>query len=54
VAVLLGAFFAGEHLTSRTAIAAAVIIGSVALVISAPRDRSKIIASRAAVVAQTK
>jgi drug/metabolite transporter (DMT)-like permease len=54
VAVLLGAFFAGEHLSGRTILAAAIIIGSVALVISAPRDRSKIIASRAAVVAQTK
>ena len=54
VAVLLGALFAGEHLTGRTAVAAAIIIGSVALVISAPRDRSKIIGSRAAVVAQTR
>ena len=54
VAVLLGALFAGEHLTGRTAVAGAIIIGSVALVISAPRERSKIIASRAAVVAQTK
>jgi len=51
---LLGALFAGEHLTGRTALAGAIIIGSVALVISAPRERSKIIASRAAVVAQTK
>ena len=35
VAVLLGAAFAGETLTMRTLIAAAVIIGSVALVITA-------------------
>ena len=35
VAVLLGAFFAGETLTDRTALAAAVIIGSVAVVITA-------------------
>jgi len=54
VAVLLGTFFAGERLSSRTAFAAAIIIGSVALVISAPRPRSKSIASRAAVVAQTR
>ena len=34
VAVILGAFFAGEHLTSRTILAAALIIGSVAIVIT--------------------
>jgi drug/metabolite transporter (DMT)-like permease len=54
VAVLLGACFAGERLTARTAFAAAIVIGSVALVISAPRPRTKIIATRAAVVAQSK
>ena len=54
VAVLLGAAFADERLTTRTGIAAAIIIGSVALVISAPRPRRKAIATRAAVVAQTK
>lgn len=52
VAVLLGAFFADEDLTGRTVVAAAVIIGSVALVISAPRSRAKILSTRAAVVAQ--
>ena len=35
VAVLLGATFAGEKLTMRTLVAAALIIGSVALVITA-------------------
>jgi drug/metabolite transporter (DMT)-like permease len=35
VAVLLGAGFAGETLTIRTLIAAALIVGSVALVITA-------------------
>ncbi len=34
VAVLLGAFFAGEIFTARTAVAAALIIGSVAVVIT--------------------
>jgi drug/metabolite transporter (DMT)-like permease len=37
VAVLLGALFAGETLSRRTALAAAVIIGSVAVVITAQR-----------------
>src|SRR5947207_865549 len=39
VAVLLGAAFAGEVLTMRTLVAAAVIIGSVALVITAQQLR---------------
>jgi len=39
VAVLLGATFAGETLTMRTLVAAALIIGSVALVISAQQLR---------------
>ena len=34
VAVILGALFAGEHLASRTILAAALIIGSVAIVIT--------------------
>jgi len=35
VAVILGTLFAGEHLTSRTIVAALLIIGSVAIVITA-------------------
>src|SRR5213079_3460082 len=41
VAVLLGAFFAGEHLASRTILAAALIIGSVAIVITTQQLRRK-------------
>jgi drug/metabolite transporter (DMT)-like permease len=41
VAVLLGAGFAGETLTVRTAVAATLIIGSVATVITAEQIRSK-------------
>lgn len=41
VAVLLGAFFAGETLSLRTAVAAAVIVGSVALVITAQQAKEK-------------
>ena len=41
VAVLLGALFAGETVTVRTAFAATVIIGSVALVITAQQARQK-------------
>ncbi len=41
VAVLLGAFFAGESLSLRTAVAAAVIVGSVALVITAQQAKEK-------------
>src|SRR5438445_4001363 len=40
VAVLLGALFAGETLTMRTLIAASLIIGSVALVITAEQHRA--------------
>ncbi|MEO5721035.1 MAG: EamA family transporter [Chthoniobacterales bacterium] len=40
VAVLLGAFFAGEKLSLLTAIAAGIIIGSVALVITAGRKKA--------------
>ncbi len=42
VAVLLGTLFAGETVTMRTLIAAALIIGSVALVITAQQLRSKV------------
>jgi drug/metabolite transporter (DMT)-like permease len=42
VAVLLGAFFAGEILTVRTALAAALIIGSVAVVITGQQVNQKI------------
>ena len=42
VAVLLGALFAGEVLTLRTAIAATLIIGSVATVITAQQIRSRV------------
>jgi len=41
VAVILGAMFAGEKLTMRTAGAAALIIGSVALVITADQLKAK-------------
>ncbi len=41
VAVFLGAMFAGERLTMRTAGAAALIIGSVALVITADQLKAK-------------
>jgi drug/metabolite transporter (DMT)-like permease len=42
VAVLLGTFFAGEIVTSRMLIAAALIIGSVALIITAQQLRSRV------------
>ena len=42
VAVLLGAVFAGETITVRTLIAAALIIGSVAVVITAQQLRARI------------
>jgi drug/metabolite transporter (DMT)-like permease len=54
VAVLLGSFFAGETLTLRTSLAAAIIIGSVAVVITAQQAREKIALASAAAVAQTK
>jgi drug/metabolite transporter (DMT)-like permease len=41
VAVLLGAFFGGEKLTLNTAVAATIIIGSVALVITAQPAKEK-------------
>jgi drug/metabolite transporter (DMT)-like permease len=42
VAVLLGALFAGETVTMRTLIAASLIIGSVALVITAQQLRARV------------
>ncbi len=54
VAVLLGSFFAGETLTARTALAAAIIIGSVAVVITAQQAKQKITAAPATAVVQTK
>jgi drug/metabolite transporter (DMT)-like permease len=54
VAVLLGSFFAGETLTGRTMLAAAIIVGSVAVVITAQQEKRKIIASPAVAVIQTK
>jgi drug/metabolite transporter (DMT)-like permease len=44
VAVILGALFAGETLTSRTVLAAGLIIGSVALVITVQQTKSKLVA----------
>src|SRR5947209_8660976 len=41
VAVILGALFAGETLSARTVLAAALIIGSVALVITVQQTKSK-------------
>jgi drug/metabolite transporter (DMT)-like permease len=42
VAVLLGTFFAGETVTGRTLVAAALIIGSVALIITAQQLRARV------------
>src|SRR6476660_3926546 len=42
VAVLLGTFFAGEIVTSRMLIAAALIIGSVARIITAQQLRARV------------
>ncbi|MDQ6764493.1 MAG: EamA family transporter [Verrucomicrobiota bacterium] len=42
VAVFLGAMFAGEKLTLRTVVAASLIIGSVALVITAEQRKAKL------------
>jgi drug/metabolite transporter (DMT)-like permease len=41
VAVVLGALFAGETLTTRAMVAAGLIIGSVALVITVQQSKSK-------------
>ncbi len=54
VAVLLGSLFAGETLTARTMMAAAVIVGSVALVITAQRTERKAVTLPASAVAPTK
>ncbi|MBA3830896.1 MAG: EamA family transporter [Chthoniobacterales bacterium] len=54
VAVLLGAGFAGESVSARTALAAAIIIGSVALVITAQQTKEKPPAHSPSGVAQTK
>ncbi len=51
VAVLLGAAFAGETLSMRTLIAAGLIIGSVALVITAQQLRARVEPSFSAAVA---
>jgi drug/metabolite transporter (DMT)-like permease len=52
VAVILGALFAGERLTSRTIVAAALIIGSVAIVITAQQLRSKSVPPVSAALAE--
>jgi drug/metabolite transporter (DMT)-like permease len=54
VAVLLGAFFAGETVTARTALAAAIIIGSVALVITAQQAEAKTSPALTGAVAEMK
>ncbi|HKS31037.1 MAG TPA: EamA family transporter, partial [Chthoniobacterales bacterium] len=41
VAVILGVLFRGEHLTSRIIVAAVLIIGSVAIVITTEQLRPK-------------
>jgi drug/metabolite transporter (DMT)-like permease len=52
VAVILGALVAGEHLTSRTIAAAALIIGSVALVITTQQLRPKSVPPVSAALAE--
>jgi drug/metabolite transporter (DMT)-like permease len=52
VAVILGALFAGEHLTSRTIVAAALIIGSVAVVITTQQLRPKSVPPVSAALAE--
>jgi drug/metabolite transporter (DMT)-like permease len=54
VAILLGSFFADEALTVRTSLGAAIIIGSVAVVITAQQAKERILPAPAAAVAQTK
>src|SRR5438034_7876867 len=51
VAVLLGAAFAGETLSMRTLVAAGLIIGSVAMVITAQQLRARVAPSFSATVA---
>jgi drug/metabolite transporter (DMT)-like permease len=48
VAVLLGALFAGETLTARAIVAAGLIVGSVALVITVQQTRTKTVPFHAA------
>lgn len=52
VAVILGALFAGEHLTSRTIVAAGLIIGSVAIVITAQQLGPKSMSSVSVALAE--
>ena len=52
VAVILGALFADEHLTSRTIAAASLIIGSVALVITTQQLRTKSVPPVSAALAE--
>ena len=52
VAIVLGTFFAGEHLTLRTWLGAGLIIGSVAVVITAQQMRSKTEPALAAEIAR--
>ena len=54
VAVLLGSFFAGETLTLRTSLGAAIIIGSVAIVITAQQAKPKRVPAPATAVVQRK
>src|SRR5438046_5854456 len=51
VAVLLGAAFAGETLSMRTLVAAGLIIGSVAMVITAQQLRARVAPAFSATVA---
>jgi drug/metabolite transporter (DMT)-like permease len=53
VAILLGTAFAGEHLNLRTLLGAALIIGSVATVITAQQMKPKRAAPIAAAIAGT-
>src|SRR5205814_8580425 len=52
VVVILGALFAGERLTSRTIAAAALIIGSVAIVITTQHLRPKSVPPISAALAE--
>src|SRR4029077_6912196 len=48
VTVILGALFAGETLSARTILAAGLIIGSVALVITVQQTKSKLVPAEVA------
>lgn len=54
VAVLLGVLFAGETMTGRTALAATIIVGSVALVITAQQSKKEAASAAAPAIVQTK